>query len=204
MRVLVGCEESGVVREAFRRRGHDAWSCDLLPARDGSEHHIQGDVALAMQRGWDIIILFWECTAMAVSGNAHYGKGTPGYNKRLAALDLAESLWNDAKKHSAVGCAFENPVSVLWNRIGKPEYYQPYQFGHDASKKTGILTDGLPPLRRPPRHLWHPPRMVNGKPRWGNQTDSGQNKLPPSPTRARDRAETYSGIADAMADWGNL
>lgn len=140
MRVLVTHEESGKVREAFRKRGHDAFSNDLLPARDGSPFHLQMDAmdAVTKHGPWDIIISHIECTKMAVSGNRWYGKGTPGeYLRNVACLE-ARGFWEIIKIHSRVGCAIENPVSVLWQYIGKPQYIQPWQFGHKETKRTGI------------------------------------------------------------------
>lgn len=191
LRVLVGCEESGVVRRAFRSRGHEAWSCDLIPARDGGEH-LQMCVreAITKHGPWDLIILHIDCTAMAVSGNGTYGRGKKKHHERLAQIEWAIETWSLAKKHARVGAAFENPVSMIWRHVGKPQYIQPWQFGHGETKKTGILTDRLPPLE--------PTNIVSGRaPRvW---------KMAPGPNRKRDRSETYTGIGEAMADrWGNL
>lgn len=188
MRVLVTHEESGVVRRAFRALGHDAWSNDLLPSRDDSPHHLKMDAvdAIAMYGPWDIIISHIECTEMAVSGNRWYGQGKPGHGRRLHALDLAEEFWALAKANSRVGCAVENPVSVLWARLGQPQYIQPWQFGHRETKNTGILTDRLPPLV--PTNIVGPPPATAR-----------------SATRKRDRSETKQGIAEAMAEqWGDL
>lgn len=191
MRVLVGCEESGVVRRAFVARGHDAWSNDLIPSRHAGQH-LQCDVmeAITSDIEWDIIILHPDCTAMTVSGNRWYGRGTPGHEKRLRQIACPRDLWLLAKRHARVGCALENPVSMIWKEIGRPQYVQPWMFGHGETKKTGILTDRLPPLV--------PTKVVAGRePRvW---------KMAPGPTRKRDRSETYQGIADAMAaQWGVL
>lgn len=189
MRVLVGCEESGKVRDAFARLGHDAWSNDLIPARNGGKH-LQVDVMDAITSSdWDIIILHPSCTAMSLSGNRWYGKGMPRHKQRKDDVEWTITLWELAKKHSKIGCALENPTSVIWYYIGKPQYIQPWQFGHGETKKTGIITDGLPPLK--------PTNIVTGREQriW---------KMAPSPTRKRDRSETYQGIADAMADqWGS-
>lgn len=148
MRVLITHEESGIVREAFRKRGHDAWSNDLISARDGSPHHLQmcAKEAIVNHGPWDIIISHVECTEMAVSGNRWYGKGTAGYSLREAAIAWAVEFWDLARKHAIIGCAIENPVSVLWQHIGKPQYIQLWQYGHKETKRTGILTDRLPPL----------------------------------------------------------
>ncbi len=185
MRVLVGCEESGIVRDAFAARGHDAWSNDLIPARFGG-NHLQCDVKNAIKNfgTWDIIILHPDCTAMTVSGNRWYGRGTAGYEKRVRQIACPRDLWNLAKKHARIGCALENPVSMVWKEIGKPQYIQPWMFGHGETKKTGILTDRLPALV--------PTKIVDGR-------EQHVWKMAPGPNRKRDRSETFQGVADAMA-----
>jgi hypothetical protein len=197
MRVLVACEYSGKVREAFRKLGHDAWSCDLLPADDASPYHIQGDVLEALDQGWDLMIAFPPCTYLCSSG-LHWNKRRPGRaEKTEEALRFVQMLMNAPVPRIAI----ENPVGCISTRIRKPsQYVQPHQFGDDASKKTGLWLKGLP-LLVPTRNV--EPRIVNGKKRWSNQTDSGQNKLAPSEDRWKKRSETYQGIADAMANqWG--
>ena len=190
-RVLVGCEESGKVRDAFLKRGHDAWSNDLQPARNGGPH-IQRCVTKAIRfyGPWDIIILHPECTALSLSGNRWYGIGMPLNDKREEAIEWTGTLWRLAKMYARIGCALENPAGVIWQHIGRPQYIQPWQFGHGETKKTGILAHNLPPLV--------PTNIVEGREQriW---------KMAPSPTRKRDRSETYQGIADAMADqYGEL
>ncbi len=113
---------------------------------------------------------------------------------RTRAIDFACTLWD---AHERV--ILENPIGVLSGFLGRPQVVQPYMFGDDASKATCLWIKGLPQISIPPRSEWFPPRMVNGRPRWGNQTDSGQNKLPPGKDRARDRSATYPGIAAAIA-----
>ena len=197
MRVLVACEYSGVVRQAFRAKGHDAWSCDLLPADDGSAYHIQGDVLEVINDEWDMMLAFPPCTFLCSSG-LHWNGRTPGRaEKTEQALDFVRALMGaDVAK-----IVIENPVGRISTAIRKPDQYiHPHQFGHDASKKTGLWLKGLP-LLEPTNDI--APRMVNGKPRWGNQTDSGQNKLPPSKDRWKIRSQTYEGVANAMAaQWG--
>ena len=194
MRVLVACEYSGVVREAFRKRGHDAYSCDLLPADDGSQYHFEGDCWPIIAQGWDLIIMHPPCTALAVSGNAHYGTGKPKNHVRAEAIEWTLSLYDHAKQH-APRVAFENPVGVL--PVKPTQYVQPYQFGHPESKKTGLWLHNLPPLTDT-NTLPKPERGY-----WDNQTPSGQNKLAPSADRWKIRSTTYQGIADAMAEqWG--
>jgi len=197
MRVLVACEYSGKVREAFRSMGHDAWSCDLLPADDGSEFHIQGDVTELLDGGWDLMVAFPPCTYLCSSG-LHWNKRRP---ERAAKTEEALRFVQTLMDAPIPRIAIENPVGCISTRIRKAsQYIQPYQFGDDASKKTGLWLKCLP-LLVPTRSV--EPRIVNGKKRWGNQTDSGQNNLGPSENRWKVRSETYSGIADAMAvQWG--
>lgn len=121
MNVLVGCEESGKVREAFIRRGHVAYSNDLIPARDGGAHLQMCVTKAIISQQWDIIILHPECTAMSLSGNRWYGRGMPMHNKRIDAIAYTKRLWALAKKHARIGCALENPTSVLWKELGEPQ-----------------------------------------------------------------------------------
>jgi hypothetical protein len=211
--ILLACECSGVIREALRARGFNAISCDLKEAEDNSPHHIQGDVLGVLgyhspgnlgtdgwrtDRRWHAMIAHPECRYMSVSG-LHWNGRVPGRAQKTAeAIAFAKKLWEAPIEHIAI----ENPVSCLWAALGtKAHYIQPHQFGADASKATGFALKGFPPLV-PTEHI--APRMVNGKPRWSNQTDSGQNRLGPSPTRSADRARTYPGIAAAIAQqWGD-
>ena len=199
MSVLIACEYSGRVREAFRALGHDAWSCDLLPADDDSPYHIQGDVKDVLRHvgDWDLMIAFPPCTYLCSSG-LHWNKRRPERAAQTeAALDFVRYLMSSDVPRIAI----ENPVGCISTRIRKPDQYiQPHQFGDDASKKTGLWLQGLP-LLTPTGNV--APRMVNGRPRWANQTDSGQNRLAPSADRWKKRSETYQGIANAMAQqWG--
>jgi len=207
MKILITHEKSGTIRRAFRALGHSAISCDLRAADDGdTEHHAQMDASEAIRSiSWDLIIMHPVCTKLCVSGNAHYAEGKPKYKERLEAITVVEKLWNIAQEYSPRVC-LENPVGVLSTRsnLGKASQgIQPYQFGHDASKKTLLWLHGLPKLR-PAEFI--EPRMVEGKPRWANQCDSGQNNARGSgEDRADIRAETYGGIAEAMAkQWGIL
>lgn len=223
MRVLIGCESSGTVRRAFRARGHDAWSCDLLPSDDGSEFHIQGDVLKQIGGGWDIGIFHPPCTYLASSG-LHWNKRTPGRAELTEqALDFVRLLLNAPIEKIAL----ENPIGCISTRIRKPDQtIQPWMFGEDASKATCLWLKGLPTLTPTNKHHGQygckcghrfsidlgkygcancgadsgPAKIV-----YGNQTNSGQNKLPPSADRWKDRSRTYLGIAAAMADqWGGL
>jgi len=194
VRVLVACEFSGIVRDAFVARGHEAMSCDLLPGeRPGS--HYQGDCfdLIRAWHGWDLLIAHPPCTHLAVSG-ARYFAEKRADGRQQAALDFVRRLLDAPTPRIAL----ENPVSIISTAIRKPDQIiQPWQFGHPESKTTCLWLKGLPLLR--PTNVLPPPESG----RWENQTPSGQNRLGPSPHRAADRARTYQGIADAMADqWG--
>lgn len=203
MRVLIGCERSGVVREAFRKRGHDAWSCDVAPADDGSGYHIQGNV-LDHLAGmlypprfgmpdvpgarrlfqWDLAIFHPPCTDLAVSG-ARWFAGKRANGSQDAALAFVRALL-DAP---IARIALENPVSIISSRIRKPDQtIQPWQFGHGEVKRTCFWLKNLP--------LLVPTNIVEGR-------EARVWKMAPSSTRAQDRSRTYQGIADAMAaQWG--
>lgn len=184
MRVLVACEFSGTVRRAFAARGHDAWSCDLLPADDGSAQHIQGDVSGVLGDGWDMMIGHPPCTDLAVSGARHFAaKIADGRQGR--ALDFVRLLMDAPIPQIAI----ENPISVISSHIRKPDQViQPWQFGHGETKATCLWLKNLPKLR--------PTNIVDGR-------DNRIHRMPPGPDRWKLRSVTYSGIADAMADqWG--
>jgi site-specific DNA-cytosine methylase len=171
-------------------------SCDLLSAERPGPHH-QGDVRELLDQDWDLLIAHPPCTYLSVSGMHWTTRGLRDPKLTEDALDLVR-LFMDAPIERI---AIENPVSVISSRIRKPDQIiQPHQFGHDASKKTCLWLKNLPLLQSTEMVA---PRMVNGRPRWANQTDSGQNKLPPSKNRWKLRSKTYEGIADAMAtQWG--
>ncbi|AXP07731.1 putative DNA methylase [Sinorhizobium phage phiM6] len=201
MLVLIACEFSGVVREAFRRKGHDAYSCDLLPPEDDSPFHFMCDVREVIRDfDWDLMIAHPPCTYLTVSG-LHWNKKSPERaQKTEEALQFVQELMDAPIDKICI----ENPVSCISSRIRKPDQIiQPYEFGHDASKRTCLWLKNLQPLRIDPA-LRVPGRLVEGgKERWSNQTDSGQNKLGPSEDRWKLRSVTYQGIADAMAEvWG--
>ena len=196
MKVLIACEYSGTVRDAFIARGHDAMSCDLLPT-DVPGPHYQGDVQEILRDGWDLMIAHPPCTYLSVSGMHWTRRGLRDPQLTEDALAFVRLLMDAPIPRIAV----ENPVSVISSRIRRPDQtVQPWMFGHDASKKTCLWLKGLPLLK--PTQIMEP-RIVNGRKRWGNQTDSGQNRLGPSPDRWKIRSATYAGIAAAMADqWG--
>lgn len=200
MRVLIACEYSGVVRDAFLRAGHYAMSCDLLPCESSaSGDHYQGDVRDILDHDWDLMVAHPPCTYLSVSGMHWTRRGLRDPQLTEDALAFVRALLEAPVPRIAL----ENPVSIISSRIRKPDQIiQPWQFGHDASKKTCLWLKGLPPLQ--PTSIVEP-RIVNGRQRWGNQTDSGQNRLGPSDDRWKIRSATYDGIAQAMADqWGIL
>lgn len=194
MRVLIACEFSGIVRKAFRRRGHDAWSCDLLPSDTPTRHHVTGDVLSLLDREWDLMIAHPPCTYLSVSG-LHWNARRP---ERAAQTEHALAFVQLLLQADIPKIALENPIGCISSRIRKPDQIiHPWQFGHDASKATCLWLKGLPSLV--PTDVLPGGRAA----RRANQTPSGQNKLGPSPDRWKLRSLTYRGIADAMAaQWG--
>ncbi len=191
MRVLIACEFSGVVRRAFRARRHEAWSCDLLPAEDGSEHHIQGDVLNQLGHysfpKWDLIIAHPPCTHLAVSG-ARWFKEKKTEQKE--ALEFVRALL----AAPADMIALENPISIISiisSKIRKPDQIiQPWQFGHREVKATCLWLKNLPKLV--------PTKIVDGR-------EPRVHFASPGPDRWKERSRTLEGIAEAMADqWGNV
>jgi hypothetical protein len=199
VRVLVACEFSGVVRDAFTARGHDAASCDLLPSERPGKHYERFLEDVIGQAEWDLIVAHPPCTYLCISG-IHWNNRIPGRAEKTEyALAFVYMILN----RDCPRIALENPIGVISTRIRKPDQIiQPWQFGHPESKQTALWLKGLPPLK--PTNVLTPTAFQdNGRPRWNNQTKSGQNKLGPSPTRAKERSRTYQGIADAMAEqWG--
>lgn len=214
MKVLVACESSGVVRDAFRARGHDAWSCDLLGTK-ATGPHLKGDAAKIVKRGWDLIIAHPPCTYLTVAAAwcffhpddkhlpTHKRRPHPKFPGRLQQEADARDFFMEMMNAPADKVCVENPVGRMSTYFRKPDQIiQPYQFGADASKKTCLWLRGLSALIINPLDRV-PGRIVDGKERWANQTDSGQNRLGPSDDRWDKRSATYPGIARAMAEqWG--
>jgi hypothetical protein len=256
MKVLVACEFSGTVRDAFIRKGHNAMSCDLLQTESPGPHY-QGDVRDILNDGWDLVA-HPPCTYLSVSGMHWTARGLRDPQLTENALEFVRLLLDAPIPRIAL----ENPVSVISSRIKKPtQVIQPWWFGEDASKKTCLWLNNLPRLAPseativPPKGYrrvvlacelplcdcceepycqkcdehygdcscpgphqddiyeyrtidgmeFAAPIGAAGKPIWGNQTASGQNKLGPSPDRWKIRSKTYQGVADAMAEqWGRL
>lgn len=181
MRVLVACEFSGAVREAFAAQGHDAWSCDLLPTEVPGQH-IVGDVLEVLGDGWDLMVAHPPCTHLAVSG-ARWWKDKA--QEQADALEFVRALMAAPIDRIAV----ENPISKISSAIRKPDQIvQPWQFGHGETKATCLWLKGLPKLR--------PTDVVEGR-------EPKVHHMAPGPNRWRERSRTYAGIAKAMAQqWG--
>ena len=218
MRVLVGYEKSGIVRKAFRARGYDAWSCDLEPADDGSPCHLQCDIwDVVKDPQWDLLILHPMCTYLTVSAAWAYGDGPyhqkvkPGTLVGAARRQARSEAIENFKRLDALPTpkVIENPGASFITKAHRPptDRVQPYEFGDDASKITGLwMSHHFQPLFRDPgkrvlgRKVEWPRGSGKVVERWGNQTDSGQNALTPSDKRWRDRSNTYPGIAAALAE----
>lgn len=202
LNILVACESSGTVRESFRKLGHNAWSCDLLPADDGSPFHIQADCLVAIgsvisiqwQRMcyfkspnihaiWDLVIAHPPCTHLAVSGARHFAaKRADG--RQQQGIDLFMAIVNACQQY-AKAWAIENPIGIMSRLYRKPDQIiQPWQFGHGETKATCLWLSNLSPLA--------PTNIVSGR-------EARCHRLPPSKDRWKIRSKTYQGIADAIA-----
>lgn len=181
MRVLVACEYSGRVRDAFLALGHDAMSCDLLPTDVEGPHHM-GDVTELLHMGWDLMIAHPPCTHLAVSGSRWFKDKV---KEQAEALVFVQTLMDAPIPKIAI----ENPISVISSRIRKPDQIiQPWQFGHGETKATCLWLKGLPKLT--------PTNVVDGR-------EARVHRMPPGPDRWKERSRTYSGVAEAMAaQWG--
>lgn len=219
MRVLIGYSACPLTREAFAKRGHEAWTCDILPARDGSPRHLECDIWEVARDRWDMGIFHPMCTYLTVS--AAWAFNDPdfdrypgiGYHQKVNPRTFTggprrtlrdEALYNFRRLlELPYPKAIENPAPSFVSKAIRPpdQTIQPYDFGDDASKRTGLWLDRLPPLVPTKRIAG---RIVNGRERWSNQTDSGQNRLSPGEDRWLERSKTYPGVADAMGEqWGS-
>jgi hypothetical protein len=233
LRVLVACEKSGRVRDAFRARGHDAWSCDLQPS-DTPGPHFQCDARDVLDRNWDLLIAHPPCTYLAASGYHWTVRGFRPESKTLEAMEFVRALWNAPVKHVAI----ENPVGVLSTRWKAPsQIVHPWMFGSDASKATCFWLRNLPELKPNaivPPVGWFLVNSFNTKPppgcrlflgkrfgvlfgcfvergetpfpmRWSNQRPDGRDVSPWDEKGAEERAITWPGVARAMAEqWGGF
>lgn len=221
VKIIVGYECSGAVRRALRRLGFDAWSVDIQEARDGSPYHLLGDIwdHVGPEWGWHFGIFHPPCTYL--TNSAAWAFNDPdfdkypgvGYHQRVKPGTLVGKARRDARDAALADVqrlidlpfpkVIENPRGFIGSMLTKAtQTIQPYEFGNDASKATCLWarpgdSDATPP-ELVGTYYW-PPRIVGGKKRWGNQTDSGQNRLSPGDDRADERSETYPGIASAMA-----
>ena len=183
MNVLIACEYSGSVRDAFTRGGHFAMSCDLLDTETPGLHY-KGDVTRILNAGWDLMIAHPPCTHLAVSGSRWFKDKVSEQAEALAFVRLLMD--------APIPCiVIENPVSIISSKIRKPDQIiQPWQFGHGETKATCLWLKGLPKLT--------PTNVVDGR-------EARVHRMPPGPNRARERSRTYSGVADAMAhQWGAI
>lgn len=220
MKVLIAYSACPLTRAAFERHGHEVWTCDLLPARDGSRRHLQRDVWDVANDPWDLGIFHPMCTYLTCS--AAWAFNDPdydrypgvGYHQRVQPETLTGQARRVARDEALANFrrllalpypkAIENPAPSFVSKSIRPpdQTIQPYEHGDDASKRTGLWLDRLPKLLPTKRVSG---RIVNGVERWANQTDSGQNRLSPGEDRWLERSKTYPGIAAAMGDqWGGF
>lgn len=195
MRVLIGCEFSAVVRDAFRKRGHDAWSCDLLPSEGDPRWHLQCDIFTVLDQDWDLMIFHWPCTRLTNSGVRwlYGGSGNVRDKRRWQLMEQDARSFRKLLDSGIPHIAGENPIPHRYARELMGDYsqvIQPWMFGHGETKATCLWLRNLPPLR--------PTNIVNGRrPRVHHE--------PPSPDRWKNRSRTLSGVADAMAEqWGSI
>ena len=183
MRVLVACEYSARVRDAFRIRGHDAWSCDLLKCEGDPSWHYQAPVEEVLADGWDLMVAHPPCTHLAVSGSRHFHRKQ---REQAEALDFVRLLMAAPIPRWCI----ENPVSVISSAIRPPDQIiQPWQFGHGETKSTCLWLKNLPKLK--------PTKVVDGR-------EARILMMGPSPDRWKERSRTYQGVADAMGQqWGS-
>ena len=196
MKVLVACEYSGIVRDAFTSKGHDAWSCDILPT-ESPGNHFQGDILEHLNKGWDLMIAHPPCTHLAVSGARWFTEGRKPWSLQIEALDFVRKLL--AAPINKI--ALENPVSVISTKIRKPnQIIQPFEYGHDVSKKTCLWLKNLPNLK--PTKIVKPDIIEkNG---YKMSRHHWETFKLPSKIRGKVRSRFYEGIANAMADqWGS-
>lgn len=205
MRVLVACEFSGVVREAFRTRGHDAWSCDLLPTLEKSSFHLQEDVTSHLSsRFWDMVIAHPPCTYLTCAGNKWFGSEyAERFPTRVLDRDRGAAFFMACINAAASRVCVENPVGVMSTRYRKPDQIiQPWQFGHKDRKTTCLWLKGLPSLV--PTSVVVPQIKTNRNGKTASVHHDAALRLPAN-ERWKVRSKTYQGWADAMAEqWGSL
>ncbi len=203
LRILIGCETSGVMRRAFAAHGHDVWSCDLLPAEDGSNRHITGDVRDYLADGWDLLVVAHPpCTRLCNSGVRWLSVPPPGRTVEDMQRELHEgaALFTACWQAPVPRVAVENPImhrharALLPDDLPRPQIVQPWWFGEPFFKATGFYLRGLPDLTATDR-LTPPPRGTDAHKKW-----SAVHRAPPGPDRWRFRSRTFEGVAAACAD----
>ncbi len=183
MKILIACEFSGIIREAFKAKGHDAWSCDLLPSEINTRKHLIGDVLRFIDNDWDMMIAHPPCTYLAVSG-------ARWFKDRITDQELALWFVRQLMEAAIDKICIENPVSVISTYIRKPDQIiQPWMFGHGETKKTCLWLKNLPLLTAT--------NIVEGR-------ENRVHRMAPSKNRGRERSRTYTGIANAMAEQWNF
>ena len=197
MKVLVACEYSGIVRDAFTAKGHDAWSCDILPT-ESEGNHIQDDILKHLDNNWDLMIAHPPCTHLAVSGARWFSSGHKPISLQLESLEFVKKLMNAPINKIAV----ENPVSVISTKIKKPtQIIQPFHYGHKVRKTTCLWLKNLPQLI--PTNIVEP-EMITKNGYTMSKFHYDTFRLPSS-IRGKVRSRFYEGIAEAMADqWGDI
>lgn len=196
MNILIGCEYSATVRDAFANKGHNVWSCDLLPSEKGGNHY-QCDIKEAIHKQkWDLIILHLPCTKIALCGNSTYGKGMKKHNERLESIEWTKSVYNEALS-VCDAVVFENPKNVMGTYIGKrSQAIQPYEYGHLERKETWLWVNGLP-LLQPTNDVYEEMMKLPKKER------ERIHYMSPSDNRGLERSRFFTGWATAMAEqWG--
>ena len=179
LKILIGCEFSGIVREAFRKKGHEAWSCDIIPSDDNSKYHIQDDILNHLDDNYDMLICFPPCTHLCSSGARWFKDKIP---QQKEALEFIKKLLNC----NIPKIALENPIGIISTRIKKPtQIIQPYEHGHGETKATCLWLKNLPKLK--------PTNIVNGR-------EARIHNMPPTKDRSKLRSITYTGIAQAMSN----
>ncbi len=193
MKILIACEFSGIVRDAFRAKGHDVWSCDILPTESPGQH-IQGDVIEILDRRWDMMIAFPPCTYLTVTANRSFINNPDRWQKRLDAMIFIHTLMNAGIEKICI----ENPKGVISSYIRKPDQYiQPYEYGHKDSKMTGLWLKNLPLII--PTKIVEPEWIIPPSGKRMSKTHA-MNPSTNSPENSKLRSRTYQGIADAMAE----
>ena len=202
--VLIGCEFSGVVRDAFRAAGYDAYSCDLLPCERDSKYHLQGDVRQYLKDGWKLFIAHPSCTYLCNSGVKwlYGGKGTKRDSVRWAAMEEAAAFFKEMWAAPIPRIAVENPIMHRYGKaiigVSQSQVIQPWYFGHKEMKATCLWLKNLPPLM-PTNIVGPPPKDPRERAKWAKV-----HRASPGPERWRERSRTLTGIGEAMTQWGKL